>query len=91
MPLYVKDREVSELAERLATQKNRSKTEAAKEALRSVLARVGSPLPPDVGPEHISPSAQQILDCAAALRRKYPAKGEGLPVTKEWIDSLYED
>ncbi len=28
---------------------------------------------------------------AAALRERYPSGGHGLPVTKEWIDSLYED
>ena len=38
MPLYVKDPEVGELAERLAALKKTSKTEAVREALRSALS-----------------------------------------------------
>ena len=91
MPLYVKDREVGELAERLARLKKTSKTEAVRQALLAELAE----LQPGAGPEKndasIDLEAKRIMDCAAAIRRKYPAGGEGLPVTKEWIDSLYED
>lgn len=91
MPLYVKDREVGEMAERLARLKKISKTEAVRQALRSEL----SELEPGAGREETDASidleAQRIMDCAAEIRRKYPAGGEGLPITKEWIDSLYED
>ena len=91
MPLYVKDREVGELAEKLAALKKTSKTEAVRFALRSELARQNSTPRSEVAAEPLSPGAQGILDCAAALREKYPSQGEGLPVIKEWIDSLYED
>ena len=91
MPLYVKDREVGELAERLARLKKTSKTEAVRQALRAELAKVESGAGSDMSDASIDLEARRIMDCAAQIRRKYPAGGEGLPVTKEWIDSLYED
>lgn len=91
MPLYVKDREVGELADRLARLKKTSKTEAVRQALRSELAEHQSDAGHEKDAASIDLEAKRIMDCAAEIRRKYPAGGEGLPVTKEWIDSLYED
>jgi antitoxin VapB len=91
MPLYVKDREVGELADRLAKLKKTSKTEAVRQALRAELAELQSGAGREKTASSIDLEAKRIMDCAAEIRRKYPAGGEGLPVTKEWIDSLYED
>jgi antitoxin VapB len=91
MPLYVKDREVGELAERLARLRKTSKTEAVRQALRSELEQLQSGSRPEKDDQSIDLEAQSIMECAAEIRRKYPAGGKGLPVTKEWIDSLYED
>jgi antitoxin VapB len=91
MPLYVKDPEVGELAEKLAALTQTTKTEAVRRALAAALARHTPEPEPGSDAEHLTPGARRILDQAAALREKYPSGGHGLPVTKEWIDSLYED
>ncbi|MBB4004325.1 MAG: type II toxin-antitoxin system VapB family antitoxin [Aurantimonas endophytica] len=92
MPLYVKDREVGELADRLAKLKKTSKTEAVRQALRSELERNTAT---ELKPSKVDPQTQAYVDnglrVARTIRARYPAGGPGLPVTKEWIDSLYED
>ena len=92
MPLYVKDREVGELADRLAKLKKTSKTEAVRQALRSELERNSTtePKPPKIDAQ-TQAYVDNGLNVARAIRARYPAGGQGLPVTKEWIDSLYED
>lgn len=84
MPLYVKDPEVDQLAERLSRLGGISKTEVVKRALRRELERVeGSSGPPG------SPDAlEQIL----ALTRDLKARQgpNPLPADKAFIDSLYE-
>ena len=91
MPLYVKDPEVGELAEKLAALTHTTKTEAVRRALAAALARHKPEPGPGSDAEHLTSGARRILDQAAALREKYPSRGHGLPVTREWIDSLYED
>lgn len=91
MPLYVKDREVGELAERLATIENTTKTEVVRRALKASLARHARNAD---GPEitvEIANKVQKVMDYVDELHEKYPSDGPGLPVTREWIDSLYED
>ena len=92
MPLYVKDREVGELADRLAKLKKTSKTEAVRQALRAELDRntTTASKPPELDAQTRA-YVDNALNVARAIREKYPAGGQGLPVTKEWIDSLYED
>ncbi|WP_185983051.1 type II toxin-antitoxin system VapB family antitoxin [Aureimonas mangrovi] len=80
MPLYVKDQEVGELATRLATIKGTSKTDAVRVALKHELERAK--------PSYDAKLAE-LRRIQADLRAK--AKPGGLPTTKEWIDSLYED
>ena len=78
MALYVKDREVSLLAEHLAELRNTSKTEVIRQALRHELEREGEP---------------SLADLAVAFSRKVRALGnpeKALPVDKAFIDSLYE-
>lgn len=92
MPLYVKDREVGELADRLARLKKTSKTEAVRDALLSELARTPATQARAAGADAETEAyVERALRLARELREKYPRQGEGLPVTKEWIDSLYED
>ena len=79
MPLYVKDREVGELADRLASLKGVTKTQAVREALRNEIERN----------EELSPYVKKGLAFARELRRR--AGPGGQPVDKAWIDSLYED
>ncbi|MCP3054708.1 type II toxin-antitoxin system VapB family antitoxin [Aurantimonas marianensis] len=91
MPLYVKDREVGELADRLARLKKTSKTEAVRDALLSELARTPASQAEAAGADAETDAyVERALRLARELREKYPPQGEGLPVTKEWIDSLYE-
>ncbi|MCB8837670.1 type II toxin-antitoxin system VapB family antitoxin [Aurantimonas sp. VKM B-3413] len=90
MPLYVKDPEVGELAERLARLKQTSKTEAVREALREALAAADPPKAPTFDAETRA-YVDHALETARAVRQRYPPGGDGLPVTKDWIDSLYED
>lgn len=80
MALYVKDREVSLLAEHLAEFRNTSKTEVIRQALRHELEREGA-----------SPS---LVGIGVAFARKVRAMGDPSkiqPVDKAFIDSLYED
>jgi antitoxin VapB len=80
MPLYVKDREVGELADRLAALKGTSKTDAVRTALKHELERAEPPFDAKLA---------ELRKIQADLKAK--AKPGGLPITKEWIDSLYED
>ena len=78
MPLYVKDEEVDRLAERLATLRKLSKTEAVRQALRHELER-----------EEGVPS---LVDKGVAFTRALQARGKpavGKPADKAFIDSLY--
>ena len=79
MALYVKDSEVSLLAERLAQLRKTTKTEAIRQALRHEL-------------EH--EERQTYVDRAVAFARRVRAMGKpekGLPADKAFRDSLYED
>lgn len=78
--LYVKDKEVDALAERLASLKNISKTEAVRLALQHELER-----------ERCKPS---LVEIGVAFCRELRARGNperGKPADKAFIDSLYED
>ena len=80
MPLYIKDVAVSGLAERLATLRNTSKTEALRQALTHELER-----------EQGKPS---LVDIGIAFTRKLRARADitkAAPANKAFIDSLYED
>lgn len=78
MSLYVKDVEVSQMAERLAMLQRISKTEAVRRALRHELER-----------EQQAPSlVERGLDFARALRAK-AGPNAGQPADKAFVDSLY--
>ncbi len=78
MPLYVKDPEVDQLAQRLALRHNISKTEAVRRALLHELER-----------ERALPSlVERGVAFARALRARAPAEA-GQPADKSFIDSLY--
>lgn len=77
MPLYVKDQEVSELADRLAAMRGLTKTEAVRQALQNEIAKA-----------HPS-RVEQALAIGERLREM--AGPHGLPADKAFIDSLYED
>ncbi len=80
MALYVKDGEVDLLAERLASLRRVSKTEAVRQALRHELER-----------EEGVPS---LIDRGVAFMRALQASakpGCGQPADKAFIDSLYGD
>lgn len=79
MPLYVKDPEVDELAERLVSLRKVSKTEVVRQALKHELDRVEN-----------KPS---LPEWGAAFVRALRAKGDpsiARPADKDFIDSLYE-
>ena len=79
MPLYVKDQEVSRLAERLSALRKVSKTEAVRQALAHELARAES-----------EPTlVEKAIAMTRELNRKYSPTG--LKADKAFIDSLYED
>ena len=79
MPLYVKDREVDRLAERLSTLRKVSKTEAVRQALAHELQRAES-----------EPTlVEKAVAMTRELNRKYTPTG--LKADKAFIDSLYED
>ena len=80
MPLYVKDREVDNLAERLAALRRTTKTEVVREALRRELER-----------EEKSPTLVEtgMAFVRALHARANPERGE--PADKAFIDSLYDD
>ncbi|HDZ72089.1 MAG TPA: transcription factor [Aurantimonas coralicida] len=82
MPLYVKDREVGELADRLAAIKGVSKTEAVRVALENEIGRSAVERP-------ASPRVEEIMRFVRELREK--AGPGGTSADKAWIDSLYED
>ena len=78
MSLYVKDVEVSQMAERLAMLQRISKTEAVRRALRHELER-----------EQQAPSlVERGLDFARSLRAK-AGPNAGQPADKAFVDSLY--
>lgn len=80
MPLYVKDNEVDALAERLATLKNTSKTEAVRLALQHELEREqGKPSLVEIG----------VAFCRDLRARGSPERGK--PADKVFVDGLYED
>ena len=79
MALFVKDREVARLAERLAAIRKVSKTEVVRQALRHELER-----------ERAKPS---LVDLGVDFCRKLRARGnpaKALPADKAFIDGLYE-
>ena len=79
MPLYVKDAEVDRLAERLATLKRVSKTEAVRRALLHEIER-----------EEGAPTlVERGLAFARALRARGNPAAAGA-VDKAFIDGLYE-
>ena len=82
MPLYVKDREVGELAERLATVTNTTKTEAVRRALRHELTFCENQ-------SGLTANGQSVLDYVTRLRAG--SEPGGLPADKAFIDGLYED
>ena len=80
MPLYVKDPEVDNLAERLAALRRTTKTEVVREALRRELER-----------EEKSPT---LVETGMAFVRALHAHANperGAPADKAFIDSLYDD
>ncbi len=78
MPLYVKDAEVDNMAERLAALRRVTKTEAVRQALSNELEREGG-----------EPS---LVERTLELVRKLKAQAgpNGQPADKAFIDSLYE-
>ncbi|MCJ8150926.1 MULTISPECIES: type II toxin-antitoxin system VapB family antitoxin [Shinella] len=79
MPLYVKDREVDRLAQRLSALRKISKTEAVRQALAHELQRL----------EQEPSLVDKALELTRALNRKYAPVGP--EADKAFIDSLYED
>ncbi|UPA26477.1 type II toxin-antitoxin system VapB family antitoxin [Shinella oryzae] len=79
MPLYVKDREVDRLAERVSALRKVSKTEAVRQALAHELQRL----------EQEPSLVDKALEMTRVLNRKYPPVGPA--ADKAFIDSLYED
>lgn len=79
MALYVKDPEVGRLADRLASARNISKTEAVRQALQHELERA----------ERKPSLVELAVQMTRELDRKYPLKEP--PADKAFIDSLYED
>lgn len=79
MPLYVKDREVDQMAERLSRIARISKTEAVRRALRRELDHVEAP----------NDMVEQVVALVRDLKKR---AGPGAPgeVDKAFIDSLYE-
>jgi len=78
MPLYVKDRDVDRLAERLATLQRTSKTEAVRQALAHELERL----------EGVPSLVEQGVAFVRALRAS-AAPEKGQPADKAFIDDLY--
>jgi antitoxin VapB len=76
--LYVKDREVDRLAERLAALRRTSKTEVVRDALRHELERV----------EGVPSLVERGVAFVEALRARAEA-GKGRPADKDFIDELY--
>jgi antitoxin VapB len=80
MPLYLKDREVDRLAERVAALRKTTKTEVVRQALKRELER-----------EEATPSLVEkgIAFVKALHARSHPS--QGAPADKEFIDQLYGD
>lgn len=79
MALYVKDAEVDRLAQRVASLRRISKTEAVRQALIHELEREGA---------EKSLVERGMAFVQALHRRADPARGK--PADKAFIDSLYE-
>jgi antitoxin VapB len=79
MALFVKDREVDRLAERLATLQRTSKTEVVRQALRHELERI----------EGVPSLVEQGVAFAKALRSRSKI-ASGQPADKAFIDGLYD-
>lgn len=80
MPLYVKDRDVDHLAERLAALRKTTKTEVIRQALQRELER-----------EETNPS---LVEKGMAFVRALHARSNpsrGAPAGKDFIDQLYGD
>jgi antitoxin VapB len=82
MPLSVTDPEVERLTEELARRHGISKTEVIRQALRHEAAR-------ETPVQQHSDYVERVLAFARALRAEGDPEN-GLPITKEWRDSLYE-
>jgi len=78
MPLYVKDKDVDRLAERLVALKRTSKTEVVREALAHELERL----------EGAPSLVEQGVAFVRALRTRAAAE-VGPPADKAFIDDLY--
>lgn len=68
--LYIKDPEVAELAARAAALQGKSKTQAVKDALRSVVDQLS---PPAKEPEAEDAQERELLEWLEELHRTYPA------------------
>ena len=90
MPLYVKDREVGELADKLAALMNTNKTEAVRSALRHEISQVSRPASHSRNAQR-DEYIERALHLARELRRQLPPGEKPMPVTKEWLDSLCEN
>lgn len=80
MPLYVKDPQVDALAEQLAGLTRTSKTEAVRQALQDEITREKGKLD----------RVEQSVAFVRQLKQR-AGSGEGRPVDKAFIDSLYGD
>jgi len=78
LPLYVKDREVDRLAERLARLRQTSKTEVVRQALQYELERL----------EGAPSLVERGVAFVRALRAR-AAPGHGQPADKDFIDGPY--
>ncbi|GFZ85100.1 hypothetical protein GCM10011497_12710 [Elstera cyanobacteriorum] len=84
MPLSVTDAEVERLTEELASRPGISKTEVIRKAFQHETARETT-----AQQEQHSDYVERVLAFARALRAEGDPEN-GLPITKEWRDSLYE-
>lgn len=82
MPLSLTDPEVERLTEELARRHGISKTEVIRQALRHEAAR-------ETSEEQRSEYVKRGIAFVEALWAENTAS-KGLPITKEFIDSLYE-
>ena len=77
MALFVKDSEVDDMVDKLASATGRSKTAVIKDALRQKCRRLEQD-------EYV----ERVLTFGRDFRARHPIVGP--PADKEWIDSLYE-
>lgn len=82
MTLHLEDREVVDLAHRLADLRKVSVKEAVRTALEHELASAGA----EVRKRDFRKTVAYLQERARNMTGPNPQ-----PVTKEWIDSLYED